>query len=187
MKINPSSRPVATSRAEAKTQPDAEAQTPPTAGKGWVAGAGRSEAAALHTAKKAIAGAATHAVATALTEHSAQTPAHQHPLLERFGQAMGLGLGVIVTEALALAPGWNKPLVDPQGTPVAHIEGADRIGDHDLKKRHEEVVGPKVTALVEKLPPGAIHDILEGFGKGATEAPGASYRLESAIADLIRR
>ena len=49
------------------------------------------------------------------------------------------------------------------------------------------MVGPKVTALVDKMPAGAIHDLLAGFGKGATEAPGASYRLESAISDMFHK
>jgi hypothetical protein len=66
------------------------------------------------------------------------------------------------------------------GKPVASIPGAARLGNHDLLTRHQEVIGPKVTALVEKMAPGAIHDLLAGFGKGATEAPCASYRLESA-------
>ena len=98
-----------------------------------------------------------------------------------------MGLGVIVTEALAAVPSWNRPVLDAQGQPVASVEGADRIGNHDILKRHEEVVGPKVSALVEKLAPGAIHDLLLGFGKGATAAPGESYRLESVVEDMINK
>lgn len=37
------------------------------------------------------------------------------------------------------------------------------------------------------MPEGAIRDLREGFGKGATEAPGASYRLESAISDMFHK
>ena len=98
-----------------------------------------------------------------------------------------MALGVIVTEALAAVPSWNKPVLDAQGQPVASVEGADRIGSHDILQRHEEVVGPKVSALVQKLAPGAIHDLLLGFGKGATAAPGESYRLESVVEDMINK
>jgi hypothetical protein len=111
--------------------------------------------------------------------------ASAHPMLEEAGHALGVGLGVIVTEALAAVPSWNQPVVDDKGAPVASVPGADRVGDHDILKRHEEVVGPKVTALVDKLPPGAVHDLLAGFGAGATEAPGDSYRLEAYLSDLL--
>ena len=82
---------------------------------------------------------------------------------------------------------WNAPLVDANGQALQHVEGADRVGDHPLRKRHEEVVGPKITAYVETLAPGAIHDLLEGVGIGATQAPGASYRLEAAIIDALAK
>lgn len=68
-----------------------------------------------------------------------------HPLLSRFGEHLGMTLGVIITEALALKPSWNTPVLDAKGTPVKSIPGADRIGEHDLLKRHQEVVGPKIT------------------------------------------
>jgi hypothetical protein len=76
-------------------------------------------------------------------------------------------------------------VLDAQGKPAEHIAGADRLGQHALLKRHQEVVGPKVTALVQTLAPGMVRELLEGLGKGATEAPGASYRLESARSDLL--
>lgn len=118
-----------------------------------------------------------------------KTPQEQakHPLLARFGEHLGLGLGVIVTEALALVPSWNKPLVDSSGKQVSSIPGAERIGDHALRQRHQEVVGPKITALVEKLKPGAVRDVLAGLGRGATQAPGASYRLEAGLSDMFRK
>jgi hypothetical protein len=137
--------------------------------------------------KKTVSGAATTAVATAVVEHTDARPAHQHPALERFGAMMGLGLGVIVTEALVFSKEWKARLVDPQGREVEHIPGADKIGDFDLRKRHEQFVGPKITALVDKLPPGMIHDLVAGLGKGATDAPGASYRLEAGIAGMFKR
>ncbi len=110
-----------------------------------------------------------------------------HPLAEQAGEKLGVGLGVIVTEALAAVPNWNQPVLDDKGQPVASVHGAERIGDHDILKRHEEVVGPKVAALVDKIPPGAIHDFVAGFGAGATAAPGDSYRLEARIMDLVQR
>src|SRR5438309_347041 len=133
--------------------------------------------ATLEQKREALTGVATRAVAKAIVASA------KHPMLEGFGEALGMGLGVIVTEALALAPGWNKPVLDAGGKPVAGVDGATRIGDHEIRKRHEEVVGPKVAALVEKLPAGLVHDLLEGLAKGATEAPGTSYRLEAEIAD----
>ncbi len=131
---------------------------------------------------------ATHAAVSVIASHTGEPQdAAQHPLLARFGEKLGLALGVIVTEALALSPKWNKPVLDAQGKPVASIPGAEKIGQHEILTRHQEVVGPQVTALVEKMKPGVIHDLLAGFGKGATEAPGASYRLEAGVADMFRK
>jgi hypothetical protein len=134
---------------------------------------------------------ATDSAVTVMAQHEGpiKTPQQQakHPLLARFGEHLGLGLGVIVTEALALAPKWNKPIVDSSGKQVTSIPGADRIGNHALRERHQEVVGPKITAFVEKMKPGLVRDVLAGLGKGATEAPGASYRLESAISDMFHK
>lgn len=127
----------------------------------------------------------SHATDAAMKAISSGNP--QHPLLEKFGEGLGKALGVVVTEALALSPKWNAPLMDANGKPVQHVEGADRIGNHDILTRHQEVVGPKITALVQKMAPGAIHDLLEGLGKGATEAPGASYRLEAAVSDALKK
>ena len=123
-----------------------------------------------------------HAQNPVATQHASSSG---HPMVERFGEALGLGLGVIVTEALSVVPSWNKPVLDERGMPVASVEGATRTGQHDILQRHTEVVGPKVTALVDKLRPGMVHDLLEGFGKGATAAPGTSYRLEAAMEDLL--
>lgn len=138
--------------------------------------------------RKKLSTMATHAAVSVIASHQGPPKeAAKHPLLARFGEKLGLGLGVIVTEALALAPKWNKPVLDAQGKPVASVPGAERIGQHEILARHQEVVGPKVTALVEKMAPGAIHDLLAGFGKGATAAPGASYRLEAAISDMFHQ
>jgi len=145
-----------------------------TASAGWGAKSG--------DAKRSLISQATDAVMKAIGSGDSK-----HPLLEKFGEGLGKGLGVIVTEALALSPKWNAPVLDSSGKPVQHVEGADRIGNHDILTRHQEVVGPKISALVQKMAPGAIHDLLEGLGKGATEAPGDSYRLEAAAADALKK
>jgi hypothetical protein len=111
------------------------------------------------------------------------TVTSQHPLLTQFGKALGVGLGVVVTEALRAVPSWNTPVLGPDGQPATSIPGAVREGDVPLLKRHEEVVGPAVAALVNQLPDGAVKDLLSGFAQGATEAPGDSYRLEARFED----
>ena len=111
------------------------------------------------------------------------TVTSQHPLLSKFGEALGVGLGVVVTEALRAVPSWNTPVLDANGQQAASIPGATREGDVPLLKRHEEVVGPQIAALVAKMPDGAVKDLLSGFAAGATEAPGDSYRLEARFKD----
>jgi hypothetical protein len=112
-------------------------------------------------------------------------PAPTHPILARIGQGLGLALGVGVTEGLSLVPSWNQPVLDASGKPVASVPGADRIGDHDILKRHQEVVGPQLGSLDSKIAPGALHDFVGGLAAGATEAPGASYRLEAHLSDAL--
>jgi hypothetical protein len=114
-----------------------------------------------------------------------QDAAPAHPLLTKAGQDLGLALGVGVTEGLSLVPSWNQPVLDANGKPVASVPGAERIGDHDILKRHEEVVGPQLAALDQKLPPGALHDFIGGLATGATAAPGTSYRLEAHLSDAL--
>lgn len=136
--------------------------------------------------REQLSSLATAAASQVASEHGpGSVVTGAHPLLEKFGEGVGLTLGVIVTEALALIPSWNAPLLDSAGKPVQSIEGAVRIGDHDLRKRHEEVVGPKIEAYVKTLPAGVVHDLLEGLAKGASDAPGTSYRLEAKIADMF--
>ena len=191
MKINPNAPPPQVSAPRTEPKATASQAIPAPASKGWqpktAAAAATPAGADPAAAKKALTGLATAAVAKAIAQAPTGPVTHPHPMLEGFGEALGLSLGVVVTEALSLVPSWNKPVLDAAGKPVAHVEGADRQGSHDLLKRHQEVVGPKVAALVEKLSPGAIHDLLEGFGKGASAAPGASYRLENAVSDLFKR
>lgn len=128
----------------------------------------------------------THAAIGAVHRVIEERRGSSHPVVQAAGHVLGLELGVIVTEALAAVPSWNTPVVDAHGHQVSSVPGAQRIGDHPILKRHEEVVGPRVTAVVARMPPGVLHDFLAGIGAGATEAPGDSYRLEAHIADLIR-
>ena len=118
----------------------------------------------------------------ALAKPAADDPNQVLPRAE--GRAIGTGLGVLVTEGLAALPSWNAPVLDSNGKPVESVPGAQRVGDHDILTRHEEVVGPKIAALVDKLPPGRLHELVRGLGEGATEAPGDSYRLEAGLSDL---
>jgi hypothetical protein len=132
-----------------------------------------------------VKNAAQRAASRVIAEHGEAPRAGG--VAEQGGHAVGVALGVIVTEALAALPSWNQPVVDANGAQVEQVPGATRIGNHPIRKRHEEVVGPKIAAAVERMSPGVIRDLLEGVGIGATEAPGDSYRLEAHLADLIRR
>jgi hypothetical protein len=121
----------------------------------------------------------------ATTQTAAVDAGHTaHPLASRFGETLGVGLGLIVTEALSASKSWNAPVLDANGHPVQSVPGAERQGDHDILKRHQEVVGPKVSALAEQLPEGALRDFVQGLGQGATNAPGTAYRLEAAWSDV---
>jgi hypothetical protein len=107
----------------------------------------------------------------------------EHPLLHQLGYGVGLGAGVLVTDLLALVPSWREPLLDEHGQPVQQIPGAERIGDHDLEKRHQEVVGPQIDAYGDTLQDGWWRDLVEGVGAGATRAPGATYEADAKIQD----
>lgn len=156
---------------------------PPASAEGSAAAPSASERAYGHADAKAVVTKAAIAAVSRVIEQ----PHASAGIVEQGGHALGVALGVIVTEALAAIPSWNAPVVDEHGAQVAQVPGATRIGDHPILKRHEEVVGPKVTAAVAGMSPGVLHDLLAGVGVGATEAPGDSYRLEAHIADLIRR
>ncbi len=80
--------------------------------------------------------------------------------LHSAGESTGFGLGVGVTHALRLVPGWNKQLPDkPPG----------------FQKRHLPVAGPWITGKANKLSPGPAKEFLSGMGEGATAAPQWSY------------
>jgi hypothetical protein len=115
----------------------------------------------------------------------AADPKPEQPLVERAGRALGLGLGVAVTEGLRLVPGWDDPVLGADGKPVASVPGAEREGDYAIRKRHQEVVGPEVAAAAKKLPPGLFKDFITAFGAGATEAPGDSYRMDAKIDEAL--
>ena len=119
----------------------------------------------------------------ALQEVAEQEP--EHPILHAIGENFGLGAGVLVTELLALVPGWGDDLLDEEGTPVQAVEGAERQGDYNLEKRHTQVVGPAIAEYAAGLEPGMWRDLLSGVGEGASEAPGASYRLEASVAEHL--
>lgn len=125
--------------------------------------------------KAQVAALATDAAEQVVDEERDEV---QHPMLHRIGDKVGLGLGILVTRALKWVPGWNDPVVDDEGQDVHHVPGADRVGDHKLRRRHKELVGPKILAYVETLSPGRIRDFLQGVGEGAKRAPGETYRRE---------
>ena len=102
------------------------------------------------------------------------------------GRGIGLTAGLAVTEVLRVVPSWNRPVLDAAGRPREHIAGADRIEGYDLKQRHMEVVGPKLSTVAEDMKPGLSREFVKGFAQGATAAPGTTYRLEVRVADFFR-
>ena len=100
--------------------------------------------------------------------------------LHNFGESLGLGAGMVVTDILDMVPGWNEALRDENGAPVQEVDGTKREGDLDLEKRHKKVVGPRIAAYAEGLEDGWWKDFMSGVGEGATEGPGESYRREAA-------
>ena len=102
--------------------------------------------------------------------------------VSKLSSVAGLAAGVAVTAALRFSPKWNEPILDG-GKPVDGIRGASRMGEHDLRRRHRPVLGPKITARAHRLRPGLLRELVAGFGAGATIAPGATYRIESKLED----
>jgi len=81
--------------------------------------------------------------------------------LRATGRGVGFGLGVAVTAGLELVPSWRQQV---PGRPPG------------FQKRHEAVVGPKITAFSNRLSPGPGREFTAGVGAGATDAPGWSFR-----------
>ena len=86
---------------------------------------------------------------------------HGGTLLHAAGEAVGFGAGVAVTGALSAVPSWSQQVPgQPEG----------------FQKRHEAVVGPKVTSYANGQAPGPWKDFTSGVGAGATAAPGWAFR-----------
>ena len=105
--------------------------------------------------------------------------------LTKLAEYAGLATGVAVTAALRLSSKWDAPILE-NGAPVERIPGAERIGDRDLRQRHQEVVGPLISLQATQMAPGVLQTLVASFGAGATEAPGATYRLEAKLADQLK-
>ena len=87
----------------------------------------------------------------------------QGGLLHGLGEATGFGAGVAVTAGLGLGlvPGMNAQV---PGQPAG------------FEKRHEPIIGPKITSLASGLSQGPLKTFATGLGEGATAAPGWSFR-----------
>lgn len=116
-----------------------------------------------------------------LDELQARLGDENDSFLHNVGEAFGMGAGFLVTELLALVPGWNDDLLDEDGQELSAVVGAQREGEHALEKRHQQVVGPQILDHAAGLDEGIWKDLLTGVGEGATAAPGASYRAEAGV------
>ena len=110
-----------------------------------------------------------------------------HPGLEKFGKDLGVGLGVIVTEALAAVEGLER---------AAQRRAGSAGEEHPRRDAHREPRHPQAPRRGRRPAdrrarredkPGMVHDLLDGMGKGATEAPGDSYRLEAKVSDYFKK
>ncbi len=106
--------------------------------------------------------------------------------LSKVGVAAGLATGMAVTVALRFSKKWDAPILEA-GKPVERIAGAERIGEHDIRERHQEVVGPRISASAQQMAPGVFQTLVAGFGAGATEAPGMTYRWEAEADRFLKR
>lgn len=111
----------------------------------------------------------------------------QPSMAREIGRELGLVAGVAVTKALRAVPSWNRPVLDASGREVWHIPGANRFDTYPLKRRHQEVVGPKINTVADGMKPSRMRDFVKGFAQGATEAPGTTYRREVRFAEFFRR
>jgi hypothetical protein len=105
------------------------------------------------------------------------TPPSATEVIDEVGYTGGLLVGEAVTVALRFLPSWSKPVVDEAGKPVLQVPGASQVGDRPIEERHKQLVGPMITEFASTLSHGYLRDALEAFGRGATDAPGETYRL----------
>lgn len=180
----PVKAPPMTSPVSRNLPPAAPASAKLETSSGSTAGSSASATATSPSDGQTATGASSFQTTPVRPATTPSAPASAHPLASRLGETLGMGLGLVVTEALSFSKDWNAPLRDATGQPVQSVPGAQRQGDHDILKRHQEVVGPKVSAFAEQLPEGWLHDFVQGLGQGATEAPGTAYRLEANWADM---
>jgi hypothetical protein len=107
-----------------------------------------------------------------------QLDAIQYPVVAKVGELAGFTAGLAVTLALRFNTKWSRPV------PSGPSDGIER-GDYPLQERHKPVVGPKISAHADTMPPGRLHDLVSGFGEGATAAPPAAYQLEAKLSKLL--
>jgi hypothetical protein len=104
------------------------------------------------------------------------TSAVQSQAVARAGELAGFAAGLAVTLALRFSPKWSRPV-------AADTSQGGR--DYPLQARHEPVVGPKLAARADAMPPGRLRDLVTGFADGATAAPPATYQLELRLSRVL--
>jgi hypothetical protein len=107
-----------------------------------------------------------------------QSSAFQYPVLAKLGEFTGFAAGVAVTLALRFSAKWSRPV------PAGPSDGIER-GGYPLQERHKPLVGPRISARADAMPAGRLHDLVSGFGEGATAAPPATYQLEARLTKLL--
>lgn len=107
-----------------------------------------------------------------------QVHAFEYPLVAKVGEFAGFAAGLVVTLALRFNSKWSRPV------PAGPSDGIER-GGYPLQERHKPVVGPKISARADSMPPGRLHDLVSGFGEGATAAPPAAYQLEAKLTKVL--
>jgi hypothetical protein len=108
---------------------------------------------------------------------------YKFPALGKLGESLGFAAGVAVTLALGLAPHNSKV----RGSSIASPVPVTPITGRAVERRHDAVYGPQITAFADTLSLSPLHDVVLGFGQGATVAPSAAYQLEAKYAPLLGR
>ncbi len=112
-----------------------------------------------------------------------ETESYKYPALAKLGESVGYAAGLTVTLALGLAPRNSKVRGSSISSPVPVIPVAGR----PVERRHDAVYGPEISSFAEKLSSPPLHDLVLGFGAGATVAPRAAYALEAKYGPLVGR